>query len=75
MAVVDTGIGIDPDDLPRVFDRHFIGKRRQVRREGSGLGLSIVKGLADRLGASVEVDSAAGRGTTVTCVLPGAQRV
>jgi signal transduction histidine kinase len=71
IRVSDTGIGIDPDDLPNVFDRHFVGRQRRVRNEGSGLGLSIVKGLTDRLGGAVEAESQPGRGTTVTVRLPG----
>jgi signal transduction histidine kinase len=71
IQVSDTGIGIDPDDLPNVFDRHFVGRQRRVRNEGSGLGLSIVKGLTERLGGSVEAESHPGRGTTVTVRLPG----
>jgi signal transduction histidine kinase len=43
---------------------------RAVRPEGSGLGLSIVRELADAMGAVTEVDTAPGRGTTIRVVLP-----
>ncbi len=66
IVVEDSGSGISPEDLPHVFDRHFVGRQRSVRKEGSGLGLSIVKGLVDRMGGSVEADSRLGRGTTIT---------
>jgi signal transduction histidine kinase len=65
----DTGTGIAPDDLPHVFDRHFVGRQRSLRNEGSGLGLSIVKGLVDRMNGSVSAASAQGEGTTITVEL------
>jgi signal transduction histidine kinase len=66
IVVADSGSGISSEDLPHVFDRHFVGRQRSVRKEGSGLGLSIVKGLVDRMGGSVEAESRLGRGTTIT---------
>ncbi|MGC2241878.1 MAG: HAMP domain-containing sensor histidine kinase, partial [Acidimicrobiia bacterium] len=66
LSVSDTGTGIDPDDLPHVFDRHYTGRQRRVRNEGSGLGLSIVNGLAERLGGTVTAESRPGHGTTIT---------
>jgi two-component system sensor histidine kinase VicK len=73
MTVSDTGPGIDPDDLPRVFERLYVAQRyRPVRPEGSGLGLSIVKELTTALGGSVTVDSGLGEGTVVTVDVPRA---
>lgn len=69
LSVADTGTGIASEDLPHVFDRHFVGRRRSVRNEGSGLGLSIVKGLVDRMGGTVEVESTPGRGTAISVTL------
>lgn len=66
IAVADSGAGINPEDLPHVFDRHFVGRRRSLRNEGTGLGLSIVKGLVDRMGGSVAAQSIPGKGTTIT---------
>jgi two-component system sensor histidine kinase BaeS len=75
LAVVDTGPGIDELDLPRVFERLYVAQKyRPVRPEGSGLGLSIVKALADAMGASVEVTSALGAGTTVQARFPDSTR-
>ncbi len=69
--VADTGPGIDPADLPRVFERLYVAQRyRPVRPEGSGLGLTIVKELVDAMGGTVDVTSAPGRGTTVRVTLP-----
>jgi signal transduction histidine kinase len=65
IAVADSGSGIAPEDLPFVFDRHFVGRQRSVHKEGSGLGLSIVKGLVDRMGGNVVAESALGKGTTI----------
>jgi two-component system sensor histidine kinase BaeS len=71
VSVADTGPGIDPEDLPRVFDRLYVAQRyRPVRPEGSGLGLSIVKELVDAMGGSVAVASTPGRGTEVTVSMP-----
>ncbi len=72
ISVSDTGVGIDPDELPQIFDRHYVGRQRRLRNEGSGLGLSIVKGLTERLGGSVSAESAPGKGTTIVVRLPTA---
>lgn len=69
IEVSDTGTGIAPEDLPHIFDRHYMGVHRTIRKEGSGLGLSIVKGLVDRMGGRVSADSELGRGTTVSVTL------
>ncbi|HEX9846943.1 MAG TPA: HAMP domain-containing sensor histidine kinase [Acidimicrobiia bacterium] len=71
IAVSDTGSGIAPEDVEHVFERYFVGQQRSVRKEGSGLGLSIVKGLVDRMGGSVEARSTLGKGTTIAVRLPG----
>lgn len=66
IAVVDSGAGISPEDLPHVFNRYFVGRRRSLRNEGTGLGLSIVKGLVERMGGAVSAESTPGRGTSIT---------
>ncbi len=71
VSVADSGVGIDRDDLPHIFDRHYVGRQRLVRNEGSGLGLSIVRGLAERLGGSVAAESQPGEGTTIRVTFPG----
>lgn len=71
LRVADTGSGIDPSDLSRVFDRLYVAQHyRPVRPEGSGLGLSIVKELTTALGGHIDVASTPGTGTTVTVRLP-----
>lgn len=70
IRVTDSGPGIDAEDLDHVYERLYVAQRyRPVRPEGSGLGLSIVKELADAMGAEVTVTSELGVGTTVVVVL------
>ena len=69
LEVVDTGPGIDREDLPHVFERLYVAQRyRPVRPAGSGLGLAIVKELTDAMGGEVAVASTPGVATTVTVV-------
>jgi heavy metal sensor kinase len=64
LEVRDTGIGIAPDALPHLFERFFrADPARSAAAEGAGLGLSLVKWIADRHGAVVSVDSHPGQGT------------
>lgn len=71
LEVEDTGEGIAPDALPHVFERFFRADRDRTRAKGgAGLGLSIVKVIAEWHGGSVAAASALGRGTTVTVRLP-----
>jgi PAS domain S-box-containing protein len=67
LRITDTGSGIAPDVLERVFDPFFTTK--QVNK-GSGLGLSQVHGFAHQSGGTVTIESAVGKGTTVTLYLP-----
>ena len=60
ISIRDRGIGIGPDDLPRVFDPFFT-----TRRAGTGLGLPIAKNIIDGLGGSISVSSTAGAGTSI----------
>jgi PAS domain S-box-containing protein len=71
ITVRDNGIGIAPEDLPKVFSRFFRGGREDVAKvPGTGLGLSIVRGIVKQHGGDVTIESELGRGTTVTVVLP-----
>lgn len=67
ITVTDTGIGIEPENLPKIFDRFYRTPRaRSLHPQGAGLGFSIVKSIMELHGGSVAVRSEAGSGTTVT---------
>jgi signal transduction histidine kinase len=68
-AVEDTGSGIAPEDLPRVFERYWRGDHDGAGR-GSGLGLAIAKQLVELHGGQIAVASELGQGTTFTFELP-----
>jgi cell cycle sensor histidine kinase DivJ len=71
LTVEDTGVGIDADDLPRVGDPFFQARGSYNRRhDGTGLGVSIVKGLVTLHGGDVDIRSRLGEGTRVTIRLP-----
>jgi signal transduction histidine kinase len=71
IEVVDNGVGIDPADLPKIFDRFFRGSRAsEARGSGSGLGLAIVRSIVEMHGGTVTVDSRLGGGSTFTVTLP-----
>jgi len=71
IEVTDTGVGIDPDELPHIFERFYRGSRaNEVRSSGSGLGLAIVHSIVDMHGGTVEVESRIGAGSRFTVALP-----
>jgi two-component system sensor histidine kinase BaeS len=73
ISVRDTGIGIAPGDVGRVFDRFWRADQARSRtgdRPGIGLGLSICKWIAEAHGGSIGVTSRPGRGSTFTVTLP-----
>lgn len=73
LTVADTGIGIAPGDLPRVFDRFYrSSEARTLNAQGTGLGLAIVRSIMELHRGSVIIDSAPGRGTAVTLRFPPA---
>jgi two-component system heavy metal sensor histidine kinase CusS len=69
VAVSDTGCGIAPEHLPRVFDRFYRAESSRGS-DGAGLGLALVKSIVDLHGGSAEVESEVGRGTTVKLTFP-----
>jgi len=74
-AVTDTGMGIPPEHIPRLTERFYrVDPGRSRSTGGSGLGLAIVKHVLQRHGATLEVQSTLGAGSTFSCHFP-AERV
>jgi signal transduction histidine kinase len=69
-SVTDTGIGIKPQELGRVFQRFFRGETARSRTEGAGLGLSIASWIAREHAAAISLTSEAGKGTKVVVTFP-----
>ena len=75
IQVVDTGVGIDAAELPKIFDRFYRGSRSsEARSSGSGLGLAIVRSVVDMHAGRVMVESRVGGGSTFTVTLPSDPR-
>lgn len=71
LAVADTGPGIPPEHLPRIFERFYVVDRSRSRRVGgTGLGLAIVKHIVEGMGGNVRVESTPGAGAIFTVSLP-----
>jgi signal transduction histidine kinase len=68
VSIADTGVGMSIDELSRAFDPFFRGGDQ--RKEGQGIGLSIVRRLSERYGWPVRLESEPGRGTTATISFP-----
>ena len=70
-GILDTGIGIPHDEIPRIFDEFYrASNARKTLQDGSGLGLSIVKQIIDRHGCKIWADSEENNGTTFWFTLP-----
>ena len=71
MTVEDTGVGISPDVLPRIFERFWQVDTSSTRKfQGAGIGLALVRSLTEAMDGRVSVDSELGRGTTFVIHLP-----
>jgi len=71
VEVSDTGVGIDPAELPHIFERFYRGSRaNEARGSGSGLGLAIVHSIVGMHGGAVEVESRVGSGSRFVVTLP-----
>jgi signal transduction histidine kinase len=71
IVVSDTGVGIDPTELPHIFERFYRGSRsNEARGSGSGLGLAIVRSIVDMHGGTITVESGDGVGSRFIVDLP-----
>jgi len=72
LTISDEGTGIEPELLPKVFDRFFTTENPRTGNRGTGLGLAIAKSIANASGGTISVRSELGRGSTFTVVCPPA---
>jgi signal transduction histidine kinase len=66
VSVMDRGVGISEADLPHIFEEFWRSENMQWSKRGSGVGLFIVKQIMEAHNGSIRVESAIGKGTTVT---------
>ena len=65
LIIEDSGIGIAPEDLARVFERGFTGYNGRQHKKSTGIGLYLCRRVMDRLSHTIEIESEPGRGTKV----------
>lgn len=75
LCIRDTGIGIAPEDLPRIFEKGYTGENGRVEKSASGLGLYLCREICGRLGIGITACSVPGEGTTIRLKLPREQFV
>ncbi len=66
LCIRDTGIGIAPEDIPRVFEKGYTGHNGRTDKSASGIGLYLCRRICRNLGIGIAVESEVGRGTTVS---------
>ena len=69
VVVSDTGPGIDPEDLPHIFERFYQGRTKGKHTAGSGLGLALAKNVVEAHGGRIWIESEKGKGVTVRFIL------
>jgi len=65
LEISDTGIGVRPEDVPRVFDRGFTGHTGRSHEKSTGIGLYLCRVICDKLGHRITLTSRLGEGTQV----------
>jgi signal transduction histidine kinase len=72
--VIDTGIGLSPEEQAKLFTRFFRSQRPEARLiKGTGLGLALTRALVERLGGGIEVESDVDQGSVFTVHIPRGQ--
>ena len=74
LCIADTGIGIAPEDLPRIFEKGYTGLNGRTDRKATGLGLYLCRRVCENLGIGLRAESTPGTGTTVFLELSQRQR-
>lgn len=69
LIIKDTGIGIAPEDLPRIFDKGYTGFNGRMDRKASGIGLYLCRRICNNLGHTITAESVPGQGTTIAIEL------
>ena len=69
LSLADNGVGLDPEDLEHIFERLYKCDKGRSKK-GSGLGLSIVRQLTEKMGGKISAESQKGRGTVFTLLFP-----
>lgn len=75
LTIADTGIGIRPEDLPRVFEKGFTGYNGRENQKSTGLGLYLCRRILRKLGGEITLTSRPGQGTIVRLLLPETPQV
>lgn len=70
LTIKDTGIGILPNDIDRIFEKGYTGYNGRLDKKASGIGLYMVKTISNQLSISIKIDSTVGQGTKVTLGIP-----
>jgi signal transduction histidine kinase len=73
LSIQDSGPGVGPDDLERIFDRFYRADPSRQRDGGSGLGLAIAKSIVEMHGGQIRATSAPGEGLTIIILLPASE--
>lgn len=73
LLISDTGIGIKPEDIPRIFDRGFTGYNGRMDKTSTGIGLYLCKKVTERLGLELSVSSKLGEGTCYRIYFPSSE--
>ena len=65
LYISDTGIGIQPEDIPRIFENGYTGQNGRYDKRATGIGLYLCRRICDNIGVRISVESVPAAGTTV----------